>query len=80
MELLTSIKVSKFSSSNNYETIPFSKPYEQNLNLRLSSWMFIADLSQAPVAHACNPSYSEGRDQEDHGWKPPRASSSQDPI
>jgi hypothetical protein len=22
------------------------------------------------VAHACNPSYSEGRDQEDHGSKP----------
>jgi hypothetical protein len=24
----------------------------------------------APVAHACNPSYSGGRDQEDHGLKP----------
>jgi hypothetical protein len=23
--------------------------------------------SQAPVAHTCNPSYSGGRDQEDHG-------------
>jgi hypothetical protein len=23
-----------------------------------------------PVAHACNPSYSGGRDQEDHGLKP----------
>jgi hypothetical protein len=23
-----------------------------------------------PVAHACNPSYSEGRDQEDHNLKP----------
>jgi hypothetical protein len=22
------------------------------------------------LAHACNPSYSGGRDQEDHGWKP----------
>jgi hypothetical protein len=26
--------------------------------------------SQAPVAHTCNPSYSGGRDQEDHGCKP----------
>jgi hypothetical protein len=25
--------------------------------------------SRAPVAHACNPSYSGGRDQEDHGLK-----------
>jgi hypothetical protein len=33
-----------------------------------------------PVAHTCNPSYSEGRDQEDHGLKPAEANSSQDPI
>jgi hypothetical protein len=33
-----------------------------------------------PVAHACNPSYSGGRDQEDHGWKPTQANSSRDPI
>jgi hypothetical protein len=26
--------------------------------------------SWAPVAHACNPSYSEGRDQEDRHLKP----------
>jgi hypothetical protein len=26
--------------------------------------------SQMPVAHACNPSYSGGRDQEDGGLKP----------
>jgi hypothetical protein len=26
--------------------------------------------SRVPVAHTCNPSYSGGRDQEDHGWKP----------
>jgi hypothetical protein len=25
---------------------------------------------QAPVAHACNPSYSGVRDQEDYVWKP----------
>jgi hypothetical protein len=32
------------------------------------------------VAHACNPSYSGGRDLEDHSLKPARADSSQDPI
>jgi hypothetical protein len=36
--------------------------------------------SQVHVAHAYNPSYSGGRDQEDHGSKPAQASSSQDPI
>jgi hypothetical protein len=33
-----------------------------------------------PVAHACNPSYSGGRDQEDLGLKPAQANSSWDPI
>jgi hypothetical protein len=28
------------------------------------------------VAHTCNPSYSGGRDQEDHGLKPAQANSS----
>jgi hypothetical protein len=32
------------------------------------------------VAHACNPSYSGGRDQEDHGLKPTRANSSARPY
>jgi hypothetical protein len=32
------------------------------------------------VAHACNPSYLGGRDQEDHGLKPAQASSSWDLI
>jgi hypothetical protein len=35
---------------------------------------------QVPVAHACNPSYSGGRDQEDLGLKPAWANSSQDLI
>jgi hypothetical protein len=30
---------------------------------------------QVPVAHAYNPSYEGGRDQEDHGLKPARANS-----
>jgi hypothetical protein len=32
------------------------------------------------VAHACNPSYSGGRDQEDHGLKPAWENSLRDPI
>jgi hypothetical protein len=32
------------------------------------------------VAHACNPSYSGGRNQEDHSSKPAWGNSSQDPI
>jgi hypothetical protein len=30
---------------------------------------------QVLVAHACNPSYSEGKDQEDHGLRPAWANS-----
>jgi hypothetical protein len=36
--------------------------------------------SQVPVAHACNPSYSGGRDQEDHSSKPAWTNGPQDPI
>jgi hypothetical protein len=32
------------------------------------------------VAYTCNPSYSGGRDQEDHGSKPAQENSSQDTI
>jgi hypothetical protein len=35
--------------------------------------------SQVLMAHACNPSYLGGRDQEDHGSRPAWAKSSQDP-
>jgi hypothetical protein len=38
------------------------------------------NLSQVPVAHACNPSYSGGRDQEDGCSNPVQANSSWDPI
>jgi hypothetical protein len=36
--------------------------------------------SQVLVPHACNPSYSGGRDQEDLGSKPARVNSLRDPI
>jgi hypothetical protein len=32
------------------------------------------------MAHAYNPSYSGGRDQEDHGSKPAQANSLRDPM
>jgi hypothetical protein len=32
------------------------------------------------VPHACNPSYSGGRDQENHGSKPAQENSWKDPI
>jgi hypothetical protein len=32
------------------------------------------------VAHACQPSYSGGRDQENHALKPAQKNSSQDPT
>jgi hypothetical protein len=35
---------------------------------------------QVPVAHSCNPSYLEGRDQEDRDLKPAQKNSSRDPI
>jgi hypothetical protein len=34
----------------------------------------------AMMAHVCNPSYSGGRDEEDHGLKPAQENSLQDPI
>jgi hypothetical protein len=37
-------------------------------------------MSWLPEAHAYNPSYSRGRDQEDHGSKLPWANSSRDPV
>jgi hypothetical protein len=36
--------------------------------------------NQVSVVHACNPSYSGGRDQEDRDLKPAQANSSWDPI
>jgi hypothetical protein len=44
------------------------KPTEMLINFNIILKNFI--LGQAPVAHACNPSYSGGRDQEDHSSQP----------
>jgi hypothetical protein len=43
-------------------------------------YIFNIYICQAPVAHACNPSHSGGRDQEEHGSKPAQPNSSRDPI
>jgi hypothetical protein len=40
----------------------------------LKSWYHLV------VGHTCNPSYSGGRDQEDHGSKTVWANSSRDPV
>jgi hypothetical protein len=45
-----------------------------------SNYCYKTTLSQRPVAHTCNPSYTGSRGQEDHGSKPAQANSSQDPI
>jgi hypothetical protein len=41
---------------------------------------FRKHVSWVPVAHACNPSYLGGRDQEDPGSKPVQANNLRDPI
>jgi hypothetical protein len=56
--------------------LPWSEPYCESL----CSWTVkqshkTRHTCQAPVAHTCNPSYSGGRVQEDHGLKPAPASS-----
>jgi hypothetical protein len=54
-------------------------PYK-NTPCQVEIPMLFRKFSQAPVAHACNPHYSGGRDQEDHGLKLAQASSLRDPI
>jgi hypothetical protein len=56
--------------------------YPENGNNIVISLMTLEEISmsQALVAHACNPSHSGDRDQEDCGSKPARANSSRDSI
>jgi hypothetical protein len=39
-----------------------------------------ADIPKEPIAHACDPSYSGGRGQEDGGLKPAQTNSLRDPV
>jgi hypothetical protein len=50
------------------------RPYLKNTNTKTGLEKLGTDGS-----HTCNPSYSGGRNQEDHGLKPDWANSSQDP-
>jgi hypothetical protein len=50
------------------------------LSVNLRFLIFKVKISLGSEAHACNPSYSGGRNQEDHGSKPAQANSSPDPI
>jgi hypothetical protein len=40
--------------------------------------IIINNSCREPVAHICNPSYSGGRDQENHSWRLARANTSRD--
>jgi hypothetical protein len=55
-----------------YALLEISSLNMSYLKVLASAWVL--------VAHTCNPSYSGGRDQEDHGSKPARANSSGDPT
>jgi hypothetical protein len=50
----------------------YKRDFGGEINIRILSW--------ALVTHTCNPSYSGGRDQKDHGSKAGQANSSRDPI
>jgi hypothetical protein len=53
----------------------------KSLGLVFAIYYFRKELfCQVPVAHTCNPGYSGGRDQEDHGSKPTWANSSSRPY
>jgi hypothetical protein len=54
----------------------------QKTHLKLWRQVILKNIyySWALVVHTCNPSYSGGRDQEDHSSKPAQANSSWDPI
>jgi hypothetical protein len=42
--------------------------------------LYLRDPEPGMVAHTCNPTYSRGRDQEDHSFSQPEANSLQDSI
>jgi hypothetical protein len=52
----------------------------KHLRFHLTAFRIAIIKNKSPVAHACIPSYSRGRDQENFSLKPARANSSRDPI
>jgi hypothetical protein len=63
-----------FSNSKALSSIP--RPTKTKKKERKKSIKKKKEASRVPMAHACNPRYSEGRDREDHGSKPAWANSS----
>jgi hypothetical protein len=51
-----------------------------DLSCQTFNFAFSSNTCTSPVTYTCNPSYSGGRDQEDHSSKPIQANISQDPI
>jgi hypothetical protein len=46
----------------------------EGLHIAINSCLLLLiRIANQSCSHACNPSYSEGRDQEDHGSRPPQA-------
>jgi hypothetical protein len=70
-----------WSSENQWETLKCKWGIKgiHSWDNQFEAFLKVA-MSRAPVAHACNPSYSGGRDQADHDSKPAWANSLRDPI
>jgi hypothetical protein len=68
-----------FICKNSHHSPFIRQPSTFSLKI-LSSICSSLSIGWAPVAHACNPSYSGSRDQEDQGSKPSWANRAQDPI
>jgi hypothetical protein len=66
--------LSMYFTTEPHTGLGFLKEKKKKSRLKNSS------LSQVPVAHACNPSNSGGRDEEDCGLKPTWANSLRDPV
>jgi hypothetical protein len=49
--------------------------FKKEKNINKLDFIKVRNFCQVLVAHACNPSYSGGRDQEDRGSKSARANS-----
>jgi hypothetical protein len=63
-------------SKNKKRDLQFTHPGKVSCPEYINHVFKISKKSQVPVAHACNPSCSGGRDQEDCGSKPARANTS----
>jgi hypothetical protein len=66
----------EFKTSLDYILRPcLGKKKKKDKHLIYLSLLKICYICQSPVAHAYNPSYSEGRDEEECGSKPAQANS-----